>query len=275
MIILKTNSIKEKILNNVKKEIKKLNHSISLVTISIGDNKEHNSYLKSIDNMCNTINCKHQNYHYKEIKEEELLKLINKLNKNNKVTSILLCLPFPKYLNKDKIINAIDHNKDVDCLTNMNLNKLYNQDYSILPSTVSGIMNLLNQYNIKLKSKNILIINRSNLIGKPLASILMDNDATVTIAHSKTTNLDQYLKLADIVITAVGKANFITSDKVKEKAVIIDVGLSYYDGKLTGDFKITIDKEIYITSVPGGIGNMTIASLAENILKCYYLNHKK
>ena len=274
MIILKTNLIKEEILNNVKQKIKKLNHSISLATISIGDSKEQNSYLKSIEKMCNIINCNHQNYHYKEIKEEELLQLINKLNKDNKVTSILLCLPLPKYLNKNIIINAIDPNKDVDCLTNNNLNKIYNQEYSILPSTVSGIIKLLNKYHIKLKGKNVLIINRSNLIGKPLASILINDDATVTIAHSKTTNLDQYLKLVDIVITAVGKANFITSDKVKTGTIIIDAGLSYYNDKLSGDFKITIDKEIYTTSVPDGIGNLTIASLAENILKCDYLNHK-
>lgn len=274
MTILETNSLKEKILKKVKKELENKKKA-TLASINVGSDKASNSYLKQIERMCNYINCEYINFHYDNITENELLNLIDKLNNNPIITSILICLPLPSYLDKNKIINSISPTKDVDGLSDINIGKtLRNASDAIISATANGIKNIFEKYNITLKKRNVLIINRSNLIGKPLASLLLEGDATVTICHSKTNNLKEHLQLADIVITAVGKANFLTSDTLKDNAVVIDAGVSYYHGKICGDFKNTNDNNIFLCSAPNGVGNMTIANLALNILKCYHLNNK-
>ena len=180
-------------------------------------------------------------------------------------------LPLPSHLEEDVIINAIDPKKDVDGLTILNQGKLLNGMETVIPATPKGVMTLLQKYFIEIAGKNALVIGRSNLVGKPLALLLMQKNATVTIAHSKTTNLKEIARKADILVAAVGKPKFITADMVKKDAVVVDVGINRLEGKIVGDVNFQEVKEVasYITPVPKGIGPMTIASLLENILVCY------
>ncbi len=270
MKIVDTALIKEEEFNNIKKTISKFSIKPTLAVININSNEKAISYNNAIKRMCDYIGYKYKSYNYLNIEEDELLKLIDSLNNNKEITAILISLPLPKYLNKKLILNAINPNKDVDGLTDVNRLKLFNNDNPLIPTTVLGIIKLFDKYNLDLNGKNIIILNRSNLIGKPLANILLNKNATISICHSKTKNLDNYLQIADIIITAVGIPNLITSKMVSDNTIIVDVGLSYKEGKLVGDFKKTIDKNITLINKTG---NMTMVGLALNIMKCYYLNN--
>lgn len=212
------------------------------------------------------------------IKEEELLNIIDKLNKDNNIDGILVQLPLPPNLDKVNIMNSIDPLKDVDGFSFFNLGALYYKNYgsALLPCTPLGILDLIKSTEISLEGKEIVIVGRSAIVGKPLSILLLNENATVTLAHSKSNNLVKITKKADILISAVGKPKLIRKYMVKEGAIVIDVGISRIDGKLVGDvdFENVTKKASYITPVPGGVGPMTIAMLMQNTLKSYKLKHK-
>jgi methylenetetrahydrofolate dehydrogenase (NADP+)/methenyltetrahydrofolate cyclohydrolase len=209
----------------------------------------------------------------KNITKSKLLDEIEKLNKDKSVHGILLQLPLPKALRPytSEFIEQIAPIKDVDGLHPINRGKLFDYNESFVPCTPKGIITLLEHYNVEIQGKNVVIINRSNLVGKPLIFMLLKRNATVTVCHSYTKNLDAYTKKADILIVAVGKSKFITKEKVKEGAVIIDVGISRENGKLSGDvdFEGVFDKSSWITPNPGGVGPMTVSFLLQNTFNAY------
>ena len=186
-------------------------------------------------------------------------------------------MPLPKQLNSKKIQNLIDQYKDVDGLSDINSGMLTHNVDTLVPCTPKGIMDILEYYNISVSGKNVVIVGRSDLVGKPLASLMLNANATVTICHSKTVNLGEFTKNADILVAAVGKASLITKDMVKENSVVIDVGINRVNDKLCGDvdFDGVIDKVSYITPVPGGVGQMTVAELGKNVLKAYKNREKQ
>ncbi len=206
-----------------------------------------------------------------DISENDLIALIEKLNKDEKYHGIIVQLPLPPHINEQRIINAIDEKKDVDGFGICNKGKLFCGMPTINSATPQGIIKLLEEYNIEIASKHAVVVGRSNIVGKPMALMLLNKNATVTICHSKTKNLKSITSKADILVVAIGKANFITKDMVKKHAVVIDVGTNKVGNKLCGDvdFKKVAKKCSYITPVPGGVGPLTVVSLLENTVIAY------
>jgi methylenetetrahydrofolate dehydrogenase (NADP+)/methenyltetrahydrofolate cyclohydrolase len=243
-----------------------------LVVILVGEDPASQSYVKAKERACiragmkSTIILKEPS-----ISEEELLSIINKLNNDDDVHGILVQLPIPKHIDENKIIDAIDFKKDVDGFHPLNIAYMHMGRKAIAPATPSGIITMLKSKNIQLKGKDAIVIGRSNIVGKPVAMLLLQEHCTVTIAHSRTQNLKEKCLRADIIVAAVGRPNTVTEDMVKEGAVIIDVGVNRVDGKLVGDvdFEAIKDKTSFITPVPGGVGPMTIASLLQNTVECF------
>ena len=201
--------------------------------------------------------------------QEELLELVEVLNENPQVNGILVQLPLPKQIDEKAIINAISPDKDVDAFHPSNVGRIMIGSYAFLPCTPAGVMELIASTGVSVSGKNCVVIGRSNIVGKPMAMLLLHQNGTVTICHSRTQNLKEICARADILVAAVGKANFVTADMVKEGAVVIDVGMNRLDnGKLCGDvdFAAVEPKAGYITPVPGGVGPMTIAMLMRNTL---------
>ncbi|MBE6670874.1 MAG: bifunctional methylenetetrahydrofolate dehydrogenase/methenyltetrahydrofolate cyclohydrolase FolD [Ruminococcaceae bacterium] len=201
--------------------------------------------------------------------EEELLALVHSLNNDDSVHGIIVQLPLPKHLDSDLIINNIDVNKDVDAFHPYNVGKIMIGDYELLPCTPAGVMELLERSNIDVSGKNCVVIGRSNIVGKPQAMMLLHKNGTVTVCHSKTKNLDEICRSADILVVAIGRAKFVTGDMIKEGAVVIDVGMCRDEnGKLCGDvdYESAEKKASYITPVPGGVGPMTRVMLLQNTL---------
>ena len=266
--------LKEKVLEELKEKTKKIAKKLSLVVIQVGNDPASDVYVKQKEKMAITVgyNFKHIKL-TEDIKESVVINEIINLNNDDSVDGILLQLPLPRGLNENKIINYIASEKDVDGLTDANAGKLIHNKECLIPCTPLGISKILEEYNIEVSGKNVVIVGRSSLVGKPMASLLLNKNATVTVCHSKTNNLEEYTKLADILIVAVGKKHLITKDMVKKDSVIIDVGINRVDGKLYGDvdFENVKDKVSYITPVPGGVGQMTVASLGENLLNAYLL----
>ena len=244
-----------------------------LVVILVGEDPASQSYVKAKERACvkagmiSTVIRRDA-----DISEEELLGLIKKYNDDEGVHGILVQLPVPKHINEDKVIDAIDISKDVDGFHPLNVAYMHLGRNAILPATPKGILTMLESKKIEVKGKDAIIIGRSNIVGKPAAMLLMGKHATVTIAHSRTQNLKEKCLQADIIIAAVGRANTVTADMVKEGAVIIDVGVNRTaEGKLVGDvdFEGCKEKASYITPVPGGVGPMTITSLLQNTIECF------
>lgn len=204
-----------------------------------------------------------------ETTEEELLDLIDTLNKREDIDGILVQLPLPKHIDSEKVLLKIDYNKDVDAFHPVNVGKIMIGNFDFLPCTPAGVMELIKLTGIEVGGKECVVVGRSNIVGKPQAMLLLHQNGTVTICHSKTKNLKEVCRRADILVAAVGKANFITADMVKEGAVVIDVGMNRVDGKLCGDVKYDEVSEVAsaITPVPGGVGPMTIAMLMKNTVK--------
>ncbi|MEG2322434.1 MAG: bifunctional 5,10-methylenetetrahydrofolate dehydrogenase/5,10-methenyltetrahydrofolate cyclohydrolase [Bacilli bacterium] len=240
-----------------------------LAVIQVGDDEASNIYIKAKANACNEIGL-----YFKHIKfnvgasEKEVINKIIELNNDDYVDGILIQLPLPLKFDEYKLINLINKEKDVDGLTDTNMGKLFKGHKGLVPCTPLGIINLLKANDIKISGKHAVIVGRSNLVGKPLAMLLLENDATVTICHSKTDNLINYTLTADILISATGCKNLITSDMVKKDCVVVDVGMSRVDGKLCGDVASDV-MAAYITPVPGGVGPMTVCTLLQNVLKNY------
>ena len=244
-----------------------------LVVILVGNNPASQSYVKGKENACMEIGIDSTILRLDEkISEEELLKKIDEINKDDSIDGLLVQLPLPKHINEDKIINAISIDKDVDGFHPLNVAKLHLGEKCILPCTPKGIITILKEADVEIKGKKAVVVGRSNIVGKPIAQLLLDNNATVTICHSKTADLKAELLEADIVIAAIGKPKFITADMIKKGAVVIDVGVNRLDnGKLCGDtdYDNILKKASVITPVPGGVGPMTITSLMENTLEIF------
>ena len=282
-MILDGKTLSLKVLDEVKKKVESLSVKPHLVVILVGNNPASQIYVRNKKLAAEKVGIKSTIIELNEdTSEEELLCNINELNQNPEVTGILVQLPLPSHIDKNRVITAISPKKDVDGFTPENVGKLaIGLEPYFYPATPQGILMLLDEYNIKTEGADVLVIGRSNIVGRPMAQMLLQRNATVTLAHSYTKDLDDKIKTADIVISAVGK-KIVRCKMVKNKAVFIDVGISRdTNDKLTGDLNWELDfnnfNEVieyfgYISPVPGGVGPMTIACLMESTYECY-LNH--
>lgn len=279
MELLDGKVVKKKVLEDLKEELKSLERPLGLVVIQVGEDEASKVYVRQKEKMAKELGFKFEHIKLAEtVKQEELLETIDRLNEDETVDGILVQMPIPKHLDSKIVQNRINHLKDVDGLTDVNAGCLMHHKDTLVPCTPEGIVDLLKHYDIELSGKNVTIIGRSDLVGKPLASLMVNNDATVTLCHSKTKNLKLFTENADILIVAVGKAKLIKKEYIKDGAVIVDVGINRLeDGSLCGDvdFEDVKDKASYITPVPGGVGQMTVAELANNTYKAYKLRKKQ
>ena len=244
--------------------------SVGLAVVLVGDNPASKVYVNNKKKACEATGIKSFEYLLAEdTKREDLLSLIEKLNADDEVDGILVQLPLPRHLDEKEVINAISPSKDVDAFHPINVGKIMIGDYDFLPCTPAGVMRLLDESGVEVCGKNCVVIGRSNIVGKPMAMLLLHANGTVTICHSRTRNLKEICREADILVASIGKPEFVTGDMVKEGAVVVDVGINRKaDGKLVGDvcFAEVEPKASYITPVPGGVGPMTITMLLKNTL---------
>lgn len=279
MQILDGKEVKRIKLEELKNEVLKLDRPLGLTVIQVGDDSASNIYVKQKSKMANNLEFNFNHIKLEEnVTEEEVLKIINSLNRDNCVDGILVQMPLPEHLNSRIIQNTISPLKDVDGLTDINMGMLVHKKNCLVPCTPLGVMELLKYYNIDVAGKNVVIVGRSDLVGRPMAEVMINNDATVTLCHSKTKNLKDITKNADVLVVAVGKAKLITSDMVKDGVVVVDVGINRLeDGSLCGDvdFDDVSSKCSYITPVPGGVGQMTVLELGYNTYKAYLLRQEK
>lgn len=267
--ILSGRDAADALLATLAKDVKQLNPK--LVIVQVGEDPASSSYIKQKVKSCEAVGLRSEHRHLPaETTLKELMKTVEALNTDSDVTGFIVQLPLPKHLESHvpDIIRAIDPKKDVDGFGAYNLGKMFlSPEFEHLPpATPSGVMELLKYYDIDVAGKNAVVLGRSNIVGKPLAVMLVNRGATVTVCHSKTVDLSYYTKNADLVFAAVGKPNLVTHEMVKEGAVVVDIGVSRVDGKLCGDVDFENVKEVAsaITPVPGGVGPMTVASLIKN-----------
>lgn len=251
-------------------ELKTKGIEVGLAVVIVGEDPASQVYVRNKEKACEAVGFNSYKYALpEETTESELLELVDKLNNDPKVNGILVQLPLPKHLNDKVIIDNIKYEKDVDAFHPVNVGKIMIGDYSFLPCTPAGVMELIHSTGVEVAGKQCVVIGRSNIVGKPMAMLLLHESGTVTICHSKTNNLKEICADADILVAAVGRAKMITADYIKPGAVVIDVGMNRDEnGKLCGDvdFEDCKDKAGYITPVPGGVGPMTIAMLMQNTL---------
>ena len=250
-----------------------------LAVIMVGDDKASQIYVKNKSKACQEIGIKFEEYFLgNDIKQEELIELIQKLNLDKSINGILLQSPIPKSLDINEAFRIILPEKDVDGFNPINVGKLCLNQETFVSCTPYGIMKMFEEYDIDLTGKNVTILGRSNIVGKPLIQCCLNKNATVTVCHSKTKDLKEHTKNADIVISAIGKAKFVTADMIKDGAVVIDVGINRDEsGKIIGDvdFEKVSSKASYITPVPGGVGPMTVAMLMNNVIKATKLQNRR
>ena len=255
---------------SISKFINESGHTPGLAVVLVGDNPASQVYVRNKHKACLEVGINSYEINLPEnTTEEKLLSVIDELNSDNKVDGILVQLPLPKHIDEERVINRINPDKDVDAFSPSNVGKIMIGNYTFLPCTPAGVMELLNHYNIAIEGKNCVVVGRSNIVGKPMAMLLLEKNGTVTICHSKTQNIDEICRSADIIVVAVGRAGFLKSDMVKPGAVVIDVGINRgADGKICGDVVFDEVEKIasYITPVPGGVGPMTITMLLKNTL---------
>lgn len=263
--------LSNKILDELKIEIKKLNKKIKLGIILVGENPESISYIERKKKIAKLLKIQIKIYKYPEaISTRKLRAEVVKIGKITTINGLIVQLPLPKNINTEAILNSIPTKKDIDVLNKESVGRLYKNKSNILPPTVAGIIKLLHEYKIKIKGNNIVIVGYGRLIGKPASIVLSHMNATVTVANEFTKNKKELLKKADIVISGVGKANIITKDMVKKGAVVIDAGISFQRGNLIGDVDKKVEKIAgYISPVPGGVGPMTVAMLFYNLIELY------
>lgn len=260
---------------NIAKTVIENSLKLKLVIIQLGDNPSSNSYILNKIKACER--CKIESELIKlgeNTTQEELLKLIHRLNESSNVTGILVQFPLPNHIDSQTINDAIKMEKDVDGFSMMNKGRLYANKDCLIPCTAQGIIEILNYNEIEISGKHVVIVNRSDLVGKPLMHLFLQNNATVTVCHSYTKNLREISSSADILVVGVGIPSFINEDYIKKDSVVIDVGINFLDGKLCGDidFFSCIEKCSKITTVPGGVGLLTVTNLLSNIVKAYYMN---
>ena len=275
--IINGKQVSQSVRENQKRETEELferyGKKPGLAVIIVGEDPASKVYVANKEKACIEVGFHSELYRMPESTTmEELLSLIERLNNDEKIHGILCQLPLPKHLDEEKVILAINPNKDVDAFHPVNTGKIMIGNHSFLPCTPAGVMKLIESTGTDISGKECVVIGRSNIVGKPQAMLLLQANGTVTICHSRTKNLKEVTKRADILVVAIGKADFITGDMVKEGAIVIDVGMNRRsDGKLTGDVDFESCEKVasYITPVPGGVGPMTITMLLENTLTAF------
>ncbi len=271
MTILDGKALSNEIKERLKKEVSKFHRQISLAVILVGDNPASHLYVSMKKKACQYVGIESISVQLPEdISEEKLIDEVERLNRDERVDGILVQLPLPKHIDTNKILSLIDPSKDVDGFHPENVGKIVTGLDGFAPCTPLGIVRLLEKYEIDPEGKNVVVVGASNIVGKPIASLLLNLNATVEVCHIYTKNLKEHTLKADILVVAVGKENLITADMVKDGVVVVDVGINKRDdGKIVGDvdFENVSKKASYITPVPGGVGPMTIAMLLENTIK--------
>ena len=273
MKILDGKAVSLKVKESVKvraDELKKFGIEPTLAVVLVGEDKASQTYVRAKEKACNEYGIKSVAHRLSEnTTQNELLALINVLNLDDSIHGILVQLPLPKHIDTNVVLAAIDPRKDVDGFHAVNVGKLVSGLDGFVPCTPLGVMEILKEYGIDVAGLNAVVIGRSNIVGKPMANLLLNASATVTVAHSKTKNLKEICKNADLIVAAIGKPFFLKADMVKDGAVVVDVGINRLDdGRLVGDvdFDEVAPKCSYITPVPGGVGPMTIAMLLNNTI---------
>lgn len=275
MTLLDARKLVSKKVDELKSRVDKLSKKPSLVIIRVGDDFASGKYVANKIKKCDEVGIDSKIIHFDgDVKQEIVEETILNLNKDEDITGILLQLPIPKHLDEDYLTNLIEDEKDVDGFTIGNMGKLSLGLESNVACTPRGIITLLKEFNIEIEGQDVLIINRSNIVGKPLAQLFLKENATVTIAHSKTKNLKEKIVLSDIVVTAVGKANFLRADDFKNNTTIIDVSINFNElGKMCGDVAkedydvLVNEKQCNLTPVPNGVGQMTVIELIEQTIE--------
>lgn len=267
-VIIDGKAVSQKIKEEIRAEIEREQLTVGLAVVIVGNNPASRVYVNNKKKACEI--CGIRSFEYalpEETTQEQLLELIDTLNADEKVNGILVQLPLPQGLDEKKVIERISPLKDVDAFHAENVGKIMIGNYAFLPCTPAGVMELIHSTGTEIAGKECVVIGRSNIVGKPMAMLLLHENATVTICHSRTKNLAEVCRRADLLISAVGKADFVTADMIREGAVVIDVGMNRNtEGKLCGDVKFeeAEKKASFITPVPGGVGPMTIAMLMKN-----------
>lgn len=262
--------IRSDIKNSVSKFISETGVTPGLAVILVGDNPASKVYVRNKHKAC--LDAGISSFQIEmpaETEEDELLGKIRELNENDSVHGILVQLPLPSHISEERVIAEISPKKDVDAFHPVNVGKIMTGKYDFLPCTPAGIMSLLDYYNVDIEGKNCVVVGRSNIVGKPMALLLLERNGTVTVAHSRTRNLKEITSSADILVVAIGKPQFVKADMIKDGAVVVDVGINRLsDGKLVGDvdFESVSERASLITPVPGGVGPMTITTLLRNTL---------
>jgi len=268
--IIDGKAVSQKVKDEIRAEIERDGLDIGLAVVIVGNNQASRVYVNNKKKACEVCGIKSYEYALpEETSEEQLLELVDTLNNDKNINGILVQLPLPKQINEEKIIERISPLKDVDAFNAVNVGKIMIGNYAFLPCTPAGVMELIHSTGTEISGKECVVIGRSNIVGKPMAMLLLHENATVTICHSRTKNLAEVCRRADILVSAVGKADFVTADMVKDGAVVIDVGMNRNaENKLCGDVKYdeVEPKASFITPVPGGVGPMTIAMLMKNTL---------
>lgn len=281
MQVLSGKEVQKYHIEKLQQEIQNYTIKPSLHVILVGDDPASQTYVRAKERMCSKLGIFSKVHRFNSnVTQKEILASIEILNNDTYVHGLLVQLPLPSHIDEKEILRAIDPRKDVDGFHLMHVGNLWNGTPDVVPCTPKGILNMLKYYNISCESKHVVVVGRSNIVGKPIAALLLRENATVTIVHQKTRNVEAILKNADIIISAAGKPQFITSDMVRHNAVCIDVGINRLDsGMLVGDFDfddiISTHKNISISPVPGGVGPMTIAMLMENVVELYNLQRKE
>ena len=282
MEILDGKKVSAKVREDLKLEVdnlKKEGIKPKLAVIMVGNDLASKVYVRNKNKACEEIGIEYEEFLLdEETTMEELLNVIDNLNKNQNIDGILLQSPIPKHLDINKAFRAILPEKDVDGFHPINAGKLSIGEKCFVPCTPHGVVKIIEEYNIETEGKNVVIVGRSNIVGKPLIQCMLQKNATVTVCHSKTRNLEEFTRKADILIVAIGKQKFITENMVKEGVIVIDIGINRNEeGKLVGDvdFDNVSKKASYITPVPGGVGPMTVAMLMENVVEAAKQNKYK
>lgn len=274
-----SSQIRTEILEETKSFISDNGYAPGLAVIIVGNDPASQVYVRNKKRACAEVGFYSEEYELPaETTQDELLALIEKLNCDEKIHGILVQLPLPKHLNEKEVLLAITPSKDVDAFHPVNVGKIMIGDYDFLPCTPAGVMELIKRSGVEIAGKNCVVLGRSNIVGKPMAMLLLHANGTVTVCHSKTQNIKEICRKADILVASVGKPNFVTADMVKQGAVVIDVGINRTDdGKLCGDVNFSEVEPIasYITPVPGGVGPMTITMLLKNTLTAAKLAAEK
>jgi len=277
MEILNGKELSLEIQDEIKQTIKHCMIRPSLAVIQIGDDPASNTYIKNKEKACEKVGIYFRHYKFDDSTPElTIINKIKELNNDDYVNGIIIQLPIPDKYNEKRLVNSIINTKDVDGLTDINVGRLISGRKSITPCTPLGIMTLLSKYNIELAGKEVVLVGKGKLVGRPLINLMLNSGATVTVCHTKTVDLKKHTKDADIIIVACGVKGLITEDMVKDGVVIVDAGITVEDGKLYGDvdYKGVSKKASFITPTPGGVGPMTVAMLLKNVINCYQ-NKKK